>query len=44
VQSLTVGAASGVDQSDESKTFEEVMEALERYTNVTGEPPLMLSG
>ncbi|HKW23651.1 MAG TPA: aminotransferase class I/II-fold pyridoxal phosphate-dependent enzyme [Ktedonobacterales bacterium] len=44
MQSLTVGAASGVDQSDESKTFEEVMEALERYTNVTGEPPLMLSG
>lgn len=43
-QRLTVGAASLVDQSDESKTFEEVMEALERYTNETGELPLMLSG
>ena len=42
--SLTVGATSSVDQSDESKTFEEVIEALERYTDEMGELPLLLSG
>jgi histidinol-phosphate/aromatic aminotransferase/cobyric acid decarboxylase-like protein len=46
VQRLAIGASSAsyADQSNASSSFEEVIEALERYTNETGEPPLMLSG
>lgn len=44
MQRLTVGVASLVDQRAETTSFVEVMEALERYTNETGELPLMLSG
>lgn len=46
MQRLAIGtsSASCADQSNASSSFEEVIEALERYTTETGEPPLMLSG
>lgn len=46
MQRLATGASSAscADQSYASCSFEEVIEALERYANATGEPPLMLSG
>jgi len=46
VQRLAIGASSAscADQPSASSSFEEIIEALERYTHETGEPPLMLSG
>ncbi|MGE5335014.1 MAG: aminotransferase class I/II-fold pyridoxal phosphate-dependent enzyme [Nitrososphaerota archaeon] len=44
MQRSTEGVASLGDRSDETTSIAEVMEALERYTDETGEPPLMLSG